>query len=418
VQPLFFASCLALLVTSCAAPKTVRRPERVATRALDIRVLLAEGRESVAISAGDGLVVSASGGITLLQSPGKCALRVSAGPSNLELKLEPPGNVATAEEEVTVVSRGTVPLSFENVAYSGDMKIVTGADAKLMLVNTVPLETYLEGVVPHEMGDPGADGFDALKAQAVAARTYALERIETHTADRFDVYAGVRDQVYQGLKGRNNHASAAVRDTHGMVAENGKGLVKAYYCGCCGGHTSDIAQVWPKREPAEYLSGIPDREEGSGGAFCRDNRYFRWRFSFTGKELGDMLRVTLPKTYGVDPSDVGEVLDIRIENWAPSGRVTAVIIRTTKDEFTARGDEIRWVLMADPAKNRILPSIMFNFDKIMEQGRVAFLSIAGGGNGHGVGMCQSGAIAMSKKGYTYQMILKHYYPGCQVVREY
>jgi stage II sporulation protein D len=61
---------------------------------------------------------------------------------------------------------------------------------------------------------------------------------------------------------------------------------------------------------------------------------------------------------------------------------------------------------------------MFKFDKIMEGGRVAFLSIAGGGNGHGVGMCQGGAIAMAKKGYTYRMILQHYYPGCDVVRTY
>ena len=403
---------------SCAAPTTVRRPEGFPARAPDIRVLLAEGRESVMISAGEGLIVSASGGITLLESPEKCALRISGGPSNIELMLEPPGNVAAAQEKVTITPRGAAALSFEDVTFAGSMSIVIGADRKLMLVNTVPLETYLEGVLPHEMGDPGADGFDALKAQAVAARTYALERIEKHPAERFDVYAGVRDQVYQGLKGRNNHASVAVNDTRGMVAGNGESLVKAYYCGCCGGHTSDIRQVWPKREPADYLSGIPDRDEKSGRAFCRDNRYFRWRYSFTGKELGDMLRVTLPKTLGISSSDVGEVLDVRIEGRAPSGRVTAVVIQTTKNGFTVTGDEIRWVLMADPVKGRILPSIMFNFDKIMEQGRMAFLSIGGGGNGHGVGMCQSGAIAMSKKGYTYQMILKHYYPGCDVVRAY
>ncbi len=418
VQPLVAACCLAVLVMSCGGPTTVRRAESVARRAPDIRVLLAEGRESVVIGAGEGVVVSASGGIMLLQGAGKCALRASRASSNIELVLDPPGNVAAAEDEVTVASRSAAPLAFDGVAYSGRMKVVVGPDAKLMLVNTVPLETYLEGVLPHEMGEPGADGFDALKAQAVAARTYALERIETRRAERFDVFASVRDQVYQGLKARNTHASAAVRDTYGMVAGDGKGLVKAYYCGCCGGHTSDINHVWPKREPAEYLSGIPDRDEGSGGAFCGNARYFRWRFSFTGKELGNMLRATLPKTLGVAPSDVGEVIDVRIEGWAPSGRVTAVGIQTTRGEFTVKGDEIRWVLLADPAKNRILPSIMFNFEKIMEQGRVAFVSIVGGGNGHGVGMCQSGAIAMSKKGYTYQMILKHYYPGCNVMRAY
>ena len=225
VKPLLVASCLAALVMSCAAPTTVRRPEGFPVRAPDIRVLLAEGRESAMISAGEGLIVSASGGIKLLESPGKCALRISGGPSNIELMLEPSGNVATAQEEVSIIPRGAAALSFEDVTYAGSMSIVIGADGKLMLVNTVPLETYLEGVLPHEMGDPGADGFDALKAQAVAARTYALERINIHTADRFDVYAGVRDQVYQGLKGKNNHASAAVSDTRGMVAGGGNGHI-------------------------------------------------------------------------------------------------------------------------------------------------------------------------------------------------
>jgi stage II sporulation protein D len=98
--------------------------------------------------------------------------------------------------------------------------------------------------------------------------------------------------------------------------------------------------------------------------------------------------------------------------------VSQVSIRTTKGEFTVVGDEIRWVLMADPGKGRILPSIMFKLEKVMEGGRVAFLSIAGGGNGHGVGMCQNGAIAMAKKGYTYRMILRHYYPGCDLMRAY
>jgi len=232
------------------------------------------------------------------------------------------------------------------------------------------------------------------------------------------VYAGVQDQVYRGLKGRTKHASSAVRDTRGMVLNHGKEIASAYYCACCGGHTSDIRHVWPKREPADYLYGVPDQDPTNPGAFCRDYKNFRWRYSFSGKELGSMLRKTLPSKLGVERSRVGEVIDISIEDWTPSGRVSAVIVRTTKDEYRIAGDEIRWVLMADPAKGRILPSIMFRFDKIMEGGRLVFLSIAGGGNGHGVGMCQNGAIAMAKKGYTYRMILEHYYPGCEVVKAY
>jgi stage II sporulation protein D len=332
--------------------------------------------------------------------------------------IDPPGKAAVAEGEVVLSPRGKSILAFNGVSYAGNIRVLGGAGGKLLLVNTLPLESYLEGVVPHEMGNPGADGYEALKSQAVAARTYALDRTRTRAGAAFDVYAGVQDQVYRGLNGRTKHASSAVRDTRGVTLAQGGALAKAYYSACCGGHTSDIRLVWPKREPADYLSGILDRGESGGGAFCADYKHFRWRYSFTGRELGDMLRTTLPRRLGVDPSRVGAVVDVRIEDWTPSGRVSAVVIETTKGRYTVVGDDIRWVLMADHKKGRILPSIMFKFDKVMEGGRVAFLSVAGGGNGHGVGMCQNGAIAMSRKGYTYRMILAHYYTGCDIVKAY
>jgi stage II sporulation protein D len=417
MRALVIGLCVAVVVSSCAAPTTIRRPAGLPEGEPDIRVLLAEGAESVRISTDEGLTVSAAG-IVVLDSPGRCAVVLSGRSPRIEVTLEPSGNVAVAQGDVAVSPRGNSSLSFDGVSYAGYIRALLGPDGGLMLVNTVPIETYLEGVLPHEMGDPGVDGYDALKSQAVAARTYALERTKTHSADPFDVYAGVQDQVYRGLKGRTKHASSAIRDTRGVVLKRGKELASTYYCACCGGHTSDIRQVWPKREPADYLFGVPDHEGINPGAFCADYKNFRWRYSFTGKELGDMLRKTLPARLGVERSRVGAVLDISIEGWTPSGRVRTVVIRTTKGEYRIAGDEIRWILMADPKQGRILPSIMFNFDKVMEGDRLAFLSIAGGGNGHGVGMCQNGAIAMARKGYTYQMILSHYYPRCDVVKAY
>ena len=406
-----------LLVSSCAAPTTVRRPEGTAGTEPRVRVLLAEGRESVGITAAEGVTVSA-GGVTLLDSQGASTVSLTGGSPDVRIALEPAGRVAAAEGPITIAPKGKTALVFDTVSYAGSLSIHAGGDGRLAVVNTLPLETYLEGVLPHEMGNPGADGFDALKAQAVAARTYALERIELHAADAFDLHAGVRDQVYQGLKGRTKMASSAVAETRGIVLRSGGGLVKAYYSACCGGHTSDIRLVWPDRESASYLFGTRDNDGRNPGAFCADHRYFRWRYSFSGKELGDMLRQTLPKTLGVDPASIGEVVDVTVADYTPSGRAGSVVIRTTKDEFRVSGDKIRWVLMADPEKNRILPSIMIKLEKIVEGGRLVFLSIVGGGNGHGVGMCQGGAIAMSRKGYTYGMILEHYYPGSETAREY
>lgn len=408
---------VSVVASSCAAPSTVRRAEGPAGSQPDVRVLLAGSLSSLSIAVAQGCSIT-SGGISLLDSPSQCTVRISSNGGAIALAMEPSGRVATAPGEVKIVSRGGSAIGYETSSYAGSMTVSTDPDGRLMLLNVVPLEIYLEGVVPHEMGNPGADGFDALKAQAVAARTYALDRVRTHGAEPFDVEAGVRDQVYQGLKGRTSPASSAVNQTRGIVLENGGSLVKAYYCSTCGGHTSDIRKVWPKREPAPYLYGVPDHDDKDPFAFCRESRYFRWRYSFTGKELGDMLRTTIPRTLGVEPSDVGELLDIQAGDLTESGRVSEIVVRTTKNEFTVVGDDIRWVLMADQEKGRILPGIMFKIDKIVEGDRVAFLSIAGGGNGHGVGMCQNGAIAMAKKGYTYQMILRHYYPGCDVMRAY
>lgn len=407
----------ALVASSCAGPSTVQRTPGSPAEEPAIRVLLAEGLSSLTVSAERGCSVTAAG-ISLLESRDRCAVRVTAGGGEIGLALEPGGRVAAAQGPVRIAPYGGSPLAFDASTYAGSMTVVGDPDGRLILLNVLPLEIYLEGVVPHEIGNPGVEGFDALEAQAVAARTYALDRINMHAAEPFDVEAGVRDQVYQGLRGKSNQSSAAVSQTRGIVLSDGDGLVKAYYCSTCGGHTSDIRRVWPKREPAPYLYGIPDRDEGNAASFCRESRYFRWRYSFTGKELGDMLRKTIPQTLGVKPSGVGEVLDVRAGELTESGRVSQVSIRTTKGEFTVVGDEIRWVLMADPGKGRILPSIMFKLEKVMEGGRVAFLSIAGGGNGHGVGMCQNGAIAMAKKGYTYRMILRHYYPGCDLMRAY
>ncbi len=410
--------CLMVLVSSCTAPRKTRRPTDTPRGIPNIRVLLEEGRESVRITARSGVVVKAGGGMTLLETSAETAVLVTGRYPHIDLRFEPDGKVAVAEGTVQIIPNRKSVLSFNGTDYAGLMQLSFGVDGRLAVVNILSLETYLEGVLPHEMGNPGADGFDAMKSQAVAARTYALGRINTRSSKPFDVYSGVRDQVYGGLKAKHKHATSAVNGTRGLVLDHDGEMVKAYYCACCGGHTSDITQVWPERESADYLFGIPDHDDRSKRAFCHDNRYFRWRYSYTGKELGNVLRTTLPQTLGVAASDVGDLKDLRVEKRSHSGRVIELSILTTKDEFTVSGDKIRWVLVADPKKGRILPSLMFKLDKVTERDRVAFVSIAGGGNGHGVGMCQNGAIAMAKKGYTFKMILEHYYPGCEVVKAY
>ncbi|NIM20503.1 MAG: SpoIID/LytB domain-containing protein [Candidatus Latescibacteria bacterium] len=403
------------LIACTSVPPTRRGP--TGKREPEIRVLLLEEADEVTIDFNGPVQVTAQGGFPLFDTEGAGSIDVSAQQSSLYFRQAPSGSVSTTDGEVVINPGKQSMLSIRGVSYPGRI-VVSATAGRISLVNILPIETYLEGVLPHEMGDPGPHGYAALQAQAIAARTYALAKMRKRRYERFDVVATVMDQLYRGTEGAYRLATGAARDTRGRVLEYQDELVRAYYSACCGGHTSDIRRVWPEREPAAYLTGIRDIDGISKKTCCREYRRFRWRHSFSGRELGQIIRETLPRELGINEDNIGAFRDVRILERSASGRVTSIEIETSKGLFRVQGDRIRWVLMIDPENNQILPSTMFDISKSMEGNTASFVSITGGGNGHGVGMCQSGAIGMAKQGYTYQMILSHYYTGCRVKKEY
>jgi stage II sporulation protein D len=411
---------LAGLMSACSGMRSGRRSARGAAGAglgPDIRALISQGEKSVKIVSTGPHNVLSSNGLSIGQSRSAGQIEIAAQQSMLYFRLEPEGNVATADGEVFLIPLNGSSFSLDGITYPGKMKVYY-SQGGIAVVNVVPLETYLEGVVPHEMGNPGPHAFAALEAQAIAARTYALTKMKDRADGPFDVHAGVMDQVYRGSEGIFELASGAVRETAGRVLSFDGKPAKTYYCASCGGHTSDIRRVWPQREAAPYLHGIRDLEAVSRKTSCSEGRRFRWRYSFSGRQLGEIIRTTLPQELGVEEQEIGAVRDVRILERSASGRVTALEIKTAHGVFRVQGDRIRWVLMTDPDKRRILPSTLFNIEKKFKGDNVSFVSIVGGGNGHGVGMCQYGAIGLANKGYTSEMILSHYYSGCSVVREY
>lgn len=414
---LLTVACIAVL-TGCAASGGTGRFTGSSGTEPSIRVLLAKDGESYRIEATGGVAVKSSEGVRIIESAGGGVVRVGIDRSSLQIDIQPGGATAAVEGSVVIEPVSKSTLVFDGTPYAGTIHAVAMDDGAIAILNVLPVEKYLESVVPHEMGDPGAEGYDALKSQAIAARTYALGKIDSHKGELFDVHASVLDQVYGGLNGTSQVASAAVRDTRGRVIDYGGSTIRAYYSACCGGHTSDIRVVWPDREPANYLYGIPDHTVRDERAFCRDYKRFRWRYNFTGLEMGAILRITIAKELGISADDVGMLKDMRVDAVSHSGRVARLTIDTTTNTFVFEGDRIRWILQTDPSRGIILPSVMFHLDKTMERDRIAFVSISGGGNGHGVGMCQTGSIAMAKKGYTYEMILAHYYPGSRVEKMY
>jgi stage II sporulation protein D len=384
-----------------------------------IRVLIGEESGTFTIESKGGFRVEGESGVVLLRNNDPSRVSIRRQGTSTELHFEPQGTAAVAEGDVFITPFKSANLVYRGVAYPGRVRLhAPGSGTMCRVINVLPLETYLEGVVPHEMGDPGPDAFAALEAQAITARTYAMSKLATRKADAFDAFADVRDQVYRGRERTYQLATGAVRETRGIVLEYKGDLARTYYSATCGGHTSDIRKVWPQRESARYLEGIYDRGTEGGESFCASHYKYRWRFTFTGKELGEILRKTIPAELGVAPNRVGHLMDIGVSERSLSGRVKYLEIITSKESFTVEGDRIRWVLMTDPDEGTILPSTLFAIQKGMSNRRVSWVSFVGGGNGHGVGMCQNGAIQMARKGYSRDMILAHYYPGTKLKKEY
>lgn len=373
-----------------------------------VLVLSTEGSATVATA---GAFRILAGGVVLFESDRGGTVSIYRDGDAITARHDASGQSASDEREI-LIEPNSSPVSVGGVWYPGSIRAVPRARG-LDLLSLVPLETYLEGVVPHEIGEPGPDAYAAVQAQAIAARTYAMSRMRLNRDKPYDVEAGVMDQVYRGNEKRGRLASSAVRDTRALVLMDGGAMCDAYYSATCGGHTSDIRRIWPDRPAAPYLHGSLDRA-GDGESFCSAAKNFRWRYSFSGRSLGETVRRTIPMVLGADASAVGDLIDVRVLERSASGRVQRLEVVTSTGSFVSEGDKIRRVIMLDVARGRILPSTLFDVETVMNGSRVGVVSFVGGGNGHGVGMCQNGALGMARRGYSYGMILQHYYPGADV----
>jgi stage II sporulation protein D len=408
-----FKSILPVLLLASLASATRAGPRTAAPKPEPtIRVLVFSTSGSATVATTGGFRVRA-GEALLFESDRGGTVSVYRDGRALTVRHDGSGQDATHEGDITIEPIQK-PVSVGGVWYPGSIRAVAKDDGGVDLVSLVPLETYLEGVVPHEIGEPGPDAYAAVEAQAIAARTYAMSRMRLNRDKAYDLEAGVMDQVYRGNEKRGRLTTSAVNDTRGLVLTHRGDFCDAYYSATCGGHTSDIRLIWPDRPSAPYLYGGLDRADADGQSFCLPARNFRWRYSFSGRALGDTVRRTLPMVLGVDASEVGELIDLRVNERGASGRVQELEIVTSTKSFVVEGDKIRRVLMLDVSRGRILPSTLFDIESEMSGQRVGLVSLVGGGNGHGVGMCQNGALGMARKGYSYAMILQHYYPGSEL----
>ncbi|MBR2198472.1 MAG: SpoIID/LytB domain-containing protein [Fibrobacter sp.] len=278
------------------------------------------------------------------------------------------------------------------------------SNGKINAINTVDMEDYLRGVIPYEIGQLDSSRFEALKAQAVAARTYAYKHYNSRESLGFDVFADTKDQVYKGLQSATALTDSAVKQTRGEVMMYNGEFITAYYHSTCGG-VSETLDTWEKPN-LPYLKSKPDLRP-DGTPWCRESSYSKWERSFESDELIKLF-VQNAKDSKAKISPFKKVKDIVVKDLLKSGRILTLTVTTDVENFEVRGDKVRWLFRKD---GTILPSSFFTVKK---DGTKWILE--GKGFGHGVGMCQMGVRARAQAGQSYIEILSHYYPGITLER--
>ena len=272
--------------------------------------------------------------------------------------------------------------------YRGEL-VITATDSGLLVVNRLPMDDYLRGVVPLEIGNRTAAEMAAVQAQAVAARTYAYKHL--NDARAFDMYSTVQDQVYGGVDAEKPQADTAIMTTADVVVlYNGQPITTPYHS-TCGGSTAAVSEVWYNQPDQPYLRPVSDKIPGTDHFYCDPSPRFSWTQSFDGPGLRAVMEKYLAAYTNAPKAGVGRITDIREQGRTPSGRVAALTVQTDSGSYTLRGNDIRFVLR-DP-KGTILNSTFFSFTRQTTGGEVSSLEVNGRGYGHGIGMCQWGRSA-------------------------
>jgi stage II sporulation protein D len=359
------------------------------------RLVDRDGRVAAEGGTSDRLSLSSQGGTLTLAEPTGLGRELAAPLSLVALK---PGGMVSVNQR----------------RYRGELAILA-ADSGVRIVNRVGVEAYLRGVVPRELGVRGAGDRAALEAQAVAARSYVVTRLG-NTSRAYDVTATTTDQVYGGVDAENTVADAAVAATDGLVLVYNGRFVSAPYHSTCGGSTAAPEEIWrSQNEP--FLQRVSDRIPGTDRYYCDIAPRFRWERSWRADSLTAVVERYLRSYFQVPPGPVGEVRRIAVDGQTPSGRVAALWIETSRGRYRLRGNDIRYVLRSPGGE--LLNSTYFSPEVVSSpDGRLARLTIRGLGYGHGVGMCQWGAIGRARAGQDFRTILRTYFPGTTVARVY
>lgn len=262
--------------------------------------------------------------------------------------------------------------------YNGTLLIKPAT--KTQIIEVLPLEEYLYGVLPYEMSYSWP--LEALKAQAVAARTYTLKSIENTQNNPFDLYSDTRSQMYKGSAKVYDSVKKAVDETKGQVLKYNKKLFYTYYHANCGGHT----------DTPPWLSSAVKPLHGAKCGYCNHGAGATWKHTLSKDTVNNFLKKNkIP----------GTIKRVSVASKLSSGRTKDLKIKTTKTTKTIPCNTFRVGIGSTKFKSCFITGI-------------SGLTFSGKGYGHGGGLCQEGAKGMAEAGKKYKDILKQYYPGANL----
>ena len=269
--------------------------------------------------------------------------------------------------------------------FRGNIQFIKNNSARLTVINYIELEDYIKGILYHETSHYWP--MEALKAQAIVCRTYALNACIENKSKDYDATSDIYSQVYGGRTSERFRTNNAVQETRGLVLTYKDKVFSAYYHATCGGHTEDASLLWDI--DIVPLKGVPC-------GFCKDSPHFNWHYVLSIKELEEKL-----KEAGIKALKINDVIVLGRDK---SGRVTDLKVACGAKDI---------IISAKDLRSAIGPNIIrsTNFTLRIEKQDVVF---EGFGWGHGVGLCQWGAYFMAKAGHNYKKILEYYYPQTNV----
>ena len=338
-----------------------------------IRVAILKNASSVTVD-GEGIIATRENGAAValnppvLIKPGKNAVVVDG----------------TAYRRLTFAGSSAVYVNGK--PYRGVAEATPG-EKGVLVVNELPLEEYLVGLINCEISS--AWPIEAVKAQAVIARTYALNRKQARSTSFYHLESSVIDQVYDGCEIEDSRARRGVSDTAGEVLSYQGAVIQAFYHSNCGGRTEASEHVWGKQLP--YLGGVDCR-------YCLTSPSSAWDLRIALPELEERLKAAGHRVSGVT--------DIRPGPRNSRGRLKHVVIVSSRSDLSLTGDQFRKAIGYSVIKST-------NFTVRVENREAVF---SGLGNGHGVGLCQWGAKQRALDGFGYAEILSYYYPGTDLIK--